>query len=227
MTKHFAYVELCTLSAISPNYSIVNTINLTNTYFSLFQTFPHLKFVRVCSSRCSVWRSSTDRDLCLSPSSPCCWDTESRDYSLVSSSCSETEALWYTWLRIMAAVAEGVKLNWNLSTEDILKRTDELIERSRKVYNAVGALKPEELAYENCLKVKTCLPTALSIQFFNFFPWRTNCPRAAISFDSLRVSFEHMNGCVLLFCKPDRTSGSFVGIFRNDVLNMGKFSCFF
>lgn len=70
------------------------------------------------------------------------------------------------WLRIMAAVAEGVKLNWNLSTEDILKRTDELIERSRKVYNAVGALKPEELAYENCLKVKTCLPTALSIQFF-------------------------------------------------------------
>ena len=36
-----------------------------------------------------------------------------------------------------------------------------------------------------------------------------------------------MNGCVLLFCKPDRTSGSFVGIFRNDVLNMGKFSCFF
>lgn len=56
------------------------------------------------------------------------------------------------WLRIMAAVAEGVKLNWNLSTEEILKRTDELIERSRKVYNAVGALKPEELTYENCLK---------------------------------------------------------------------------
>lgn len=56
------------------------------------------------------------------------------------------------WLRIMAAVAEGVKLNWNLSTEEILKRTDELIERSRKVYDAVGALKPEELTYENCLK---------------------------------------------------------------------------
>ena len=53
----------------------------------------------------------------------------------------------------MAAVAGGVKLNWNLSTEEILKRTDELIERSRKVYNAVGALRPEELTYENCLKV--------------------------------------------------------------------------
>ncbi|CAH3175310.1 unnamed protein product [Porites lobata] len=52
----------------------------------------------------------------------------------------------------MAAVAEGVKLNWNLSTEEILKRTDELIERSSKVYDAVGALKPEELTYENCLK---------------------------------------------------------------------------
>ena len=70
----------------------------------------------------------------------------------------------------MAAVAEGVKLNWNLSTEEILKRTDDLIERSRKVYNAVGALKPEELTYENCLKVKACLPTALSIRFFFILP---------------------------------------------------------
>lgn len=66
----------------------------------------------------------------------------------------------------MAAVAEVVKLNWNLSTEEILKRTDELIERSRKVYNAVGALKPEGLTYQNCLKVKRCLPTSLSIRFF-------------------------------------------------------------
>lgn len=89
------------------------------------------------------------------------------------------------FLRIMAAVAEGVKLNWNLSTEEILKRTDELIERSRKVYNAAGALKPEELTYENCLKVKTCLPTALSIQFFKLLSRRTNCPRAAIVFDFL------------------------------------------
>ena len=87
------------------------------------------------------------------------------------------------FLRIMAAVAEGVKLNWNLSTEEILKRTDELIERSRKVYNAAGALKPEELTYEKCLKVKTCLPTALSIRFA--FPRRTKCPRAAIFFDFL------------------------------------------
>lgn len=67
----------------------------------------------------------------------------------------------------MAAAAEVVKLNWNLSTEEILKRTDDLIERSRKVYNAVGALNSEELTYQNCLKVKRCLPTALlSIRFF-------------------------------------------------------------
>lgn len=57
--------------------------------------------------------------------------------------------------REMAAVLEGVKLRWDLSTEEILKRTDELIERSRKVYDAVGALKAEELTYENCLKVKS------------------------------------------------------------------------
>lgn len=54
----------------------------------------------------------------------------------------------------MAAGLDGVKLRWDLSTEEILKLTDELIERSRKVYNAVGALKPDELTYQNCLKVK-------------------------------------------------------------------------
>ena len=54
----------------------------------------------------------------------------------------------------MAAGLNGVKLRWDLSTEEILKLTDELIERSRKVYDAVGALKPDELTYQNCLKVK-------------------------------------------------------------------------
>ena len=53
----------------------------------------------------------------------------------------------------MASSVEGVKLRWDLSAEDILKRTDELIERSKRVYDAVGALKPDQLTYENCLKV--------------------------------------------------------------------------
>lgn len=53
----------------------------------------------------------------------------------------------------MAAI-EGVKLQWDLSAEEILKRTDELVERSKRVYDAVGALKPDELTYENSMKVK-------------------------------------------------------------------------
>lgn len=53
----------------------------------------------------------------------------------------------------MAAGVEGVKLRWDLSAEEILKRTDELIKRSKRVYDTVGALKPDQLTYENCLKV--------------------------------------------------------------------------
>ena len=53
----------------------------------------------------------------------------------------------------MAAGVEGVKLRWDLSAEEISKRMDELIERSKRVYDAVGALKPDQLTYENCLKV--------------------------------------------------------------------------
>lgn len=44
-------------------------------------------------------------------------------------------------------------MEWDLSKEDIAKRADELIERARKVYDAVGALTPEQVTYENCLKV--------------------------------------------------------------------------
>lgn len=53
----------------------------------------------------------------------------------------------------MATGVEGVKLRWDLSAEEILKRTDQLIERSKRVYDAVGALKPDQLTNENCLKV--------------------------------------------------------------------------
>ncbi|KAJ7372971.1 Thimet oligopeptidase [Desmophyllum pertusum] len=52
----------------------------------------------------------------------------------------------------MATGVEGVKLRWDLNAEEILKLTDELIERSKKVYAAVGALNADEVTYENCLK---------------------------------------------------------------------------
>ena len=54
----------------------------------------------------------------------------------------------------MASTLKEVKLRWDLSTDEILKRTDELIERSKKVYDAIGALKPDQVTYQNCLKVK-------------------------------------------------------------------------
>lgn len=52
----------------------------------------------------------------------------------------------------MASTLKEVKLRWDLSTDEILKRTDELIERSKKVYDAIGALKPDQVTYQNCLK---------------------------------------------------------------------------
>ena len=54
----------------------------------------------------------------------------------------------------MAASPEGVKLQWDFTKDDISKRADELIEQSRKVFDAVGAIKQDELNFENCLKVE-------------------------------------------------------------------------
>ena len=48
---------------------------------------------------------------------------------------------------------KGVDLPWDLSREEILKRSEALIESSRKVYDAVGALKPDDLNFVSCLKV--------------------------------------------------------------------------
>ena len=53
----------------------------------------------------------------------------------------------------MVSASGEVKLRWDLSTDDILKKTEELIERSKKVYDAIGALKPHQLTFDNCLKV--------------------------------------------------------------------------
>ena len=53
----------------------------------------------------------------------------------------------------MATSPEGVRLQWDATKEEISKRADELIEQSRKVFDAVGALKPDDLSFKNCLKV--------------------------------------------------------------------------
>lgn len=50
---------------------------------------------------------------------------------------------------------EDVTLRWDLVPEEIANITKEVIEKSKKTYDAVGALKPEEVTVENCLQVKT------------------------------------------------------------------------
>lgn len=85
-----------------------------------------------------------------------------RDFEHVSLCDLETGALWLVEyitpsphfreeIKMVSASGE-VKLRWDLSTDDILQKTEELIERSKKVYDAIGALKPHQLTFDNCLK---------------------------------------------------------------------------
>ena len=130
----------------------INKANPQSTYAWLSQMFQHPKLFQAHSFRYTV--SCSKFDLCAL--SPPCWDKESRDHCF---SCfvvlQETEAFWSRRRSgsTMADGVEGVELRWDLSAEEISKRTDELIERSKRVYDAVGALKPDQLSYENCLKV--------------------------------------------------------------------------
>lgn len=48
---------------------------------------------------------------------------------------------------------EDVTFKWDLTPKDIAERTDQVIERSRKIFDSVGALKPGEVTLENCLQV--------------------------------------------------------------------------
>ena len=45
-------------------------------------------------------------------------------------------------------------MRWDLTAEDIVSMTDGLIAETKAVYDAVGALKPEEVTFENSLKVR-------------------------------------------------------------------------
>lgn len=44
---------------------------------------------------------------------------------------------------------EDVTFRWNLTPEEIANVTKEVIEKSKKVYDAVGSLKAEEVSVEN------------------------------------------------------------------------------
>ena len=52
-------------------------------------------------------------------------------------------------------IEKHVQLKWDLSKEDIEKATEDLIQTSRAVFDAVGSLKEEELTFNNLLKVCT------------------------------------------------------------------------
>ena len=49
--------------------------------------------------------------------------------------------------------AASVKLRWNYTPDEIGKETGELIARSRSLYDQIGRLKPDELVYDNVVKV--------------------------------------------------------------------------
>jgi len=49
----------------------------------------------------------------------------------------------------MANVPEAVYLRWNLTKEDIARKADEIIERSRKVHETVGSLTDDQINYES------------------------------------------------------------------------------
>lgn len=51
---------------------------------------------------------------------------------------------------------EGILYDWNLgdlTTDEVAKRAQKIIEDVTRVYDQVGALKPEDISYENCIKV--------------------------------------------------------------------------
>ena len=47
----------------------------------------------------------------------------------------------------------GNRMRWDLTPADLTTKADALIARSQAVYDAVGALKPNEVTYENVMKV--------------------------------------------------------------------------
>ena len=50
----------------------------------------------------------------------------------------------------------GIHGNWKLSVltkEEIAQATQDIIDRTKQLYEAIGNLKPDEVNFENCIKV--------------------------------------------------------------------------
>ena len=50
--------------------------------------------------------------------------------------------------------AEGIKLCWNVKKEDIENDAEKLMERMKKVYDAIGSLSDDQVTYENVVQVR-------------------------------------------------------------------------
>ena len=49
--------------------------------------------------------------------------------------------------------APGNRMRWDIVSSDVSKKADELMAKSKAVYDAVGALSSEDISYDNSVKV--------------------------------------------------------------------------
>lgn len=73
---------------------------------------------------------------------------------MVPDGCCPTSDLTYavTMMDAQAGKLSANRLRWDLTAQQIESMTTELIERTKHVYDLVGALEQHEVSYENTLK---------------------------------------------------------------------------
>ncbi len=53
----------------------------------------------------------------------------------------------------MTSQCPGNRLDWDLTAADIARRTEELIAKSKAVYDSIANLSPDQANYDNVIKV--------------------------------------------------------------------------